>query len=340
MLGCLPPALGGDIGLAAIQREVFAEAQMMMIFHHRRQFHLAHLNLVHHIDNVRTPAIAPAHPARHAPPPNLAPRPPTHNLTPREQQQLQTSTQEPTTRETHTLQPTLAPSSPTPPQQTTRLFSPSERKRKSTAKDKAIPTHDATRRILFPLVPHKPHHSRVDNHGLFTPLSTLALTTTDVFAKQSILISLAFFTWLNNFLTNTPYLDQLPPNNMFFSHPIAFLSRYAEVYNLHSQYISMQTAEYRRNKVDDVRKRAEYRKAHGLNEAEGVFGGWSARDDKSGDVVVKKTEEGLGEVGSEMPVVKESGVVGAAVVDKEGAEEMYTDFEGRRKPIKKWLGIW
>jgi hypothetical protein len=41
-----------------------------------------------------------------------------------------------------------------------------------------------------------------------------------------------------------------------------------------------------------------------------------------------------------MPVVKESGVVGAAVVDKEGAEEMYTDFEGRRKPIKKWLGIW
>jgi hypothetical protein len=32
--------------------------------------------------------------------------------------------------------------------------------------------------------------------------------------------------------------------------------------------------------------------------------------------------------------------VGAAVVDKEGAEEMYTDFEGRRKPIKKWLGIW
>jgi hypothetical protein len=44
-------------------------------------------------------------------------------------------------------------------------------------------------------------------------------------------------------------------------------------------------------------------------------------------------------VGSEMPVVKESGV-GAEVVDKEGAEEMYTDFEGRRKPIKKWLGIW
>jgi hypothetical protein len=76
-----------------------------------------------------------------------------------------------------------------------------------------------------------------------------------------------------------------------------------------------------------------------LNEAEGVFGGWSARDDKSGDVVVKKTEDGLGDLGNEMAVVKKGGE-GVEVVDKEGAEEMYTDFEGRRKPIKKWLGIW
>lgn len=128
---------------------------------------------------------------------------------------------------------------------------------------------------------------------------------------------------------------------MFFSHPIAFLSRYAQVYNLHSQYISIQTAEYRKNKVDDVRKRAEFRKAHGLNEAEGVFGGWSARDDKSGGEKVQSKEgEALAAVGNEMAVGKESGALAAAAVDKEGAEEIYTDFEGRRKPIKKWLGIW
>lgn len=127
---------------------------------------------------------------------------------------------------------------------------------------------------------------------------------------------------------------------MFFSHPIAFLSRYAQVYNLHSQYISIQTAEYRKNKVDDVRKRAEYRKAHGLNEAEGVFGGWSARDDKSEGQVKSKEGEALAAVGNEMAVGKESKALAAAAVDKEGAEEMYTDFEGRRKPIKKWLGIW
>ncbi|KAH0381330.1 hypothetical protein KCU92_g7024, partial [Aureobasidium melanogenum] len=164
--------------------------------------------------------------------------------------------------------------------------------------------------------------------------------TIHVWITMSILISLAFFTWLNNFLTNTPYLDQLPPNNMFFSHPIAFLSRYAEIYNLHSQYVSIQTAELRRNKVDDVRKRAEFRKAHGLNEEEGVFGGWTARDGG------EKKDEGevLGAVGNEMPVSKEvqkeREVLEATTVDKEGAGETYTDFEGKKRPIKKWLGIW
>ena len=129
---------------------------------------------------------------------------------------------------------------------------------------------------------------------------------------------------------------------MFFSHPIAFLSRYAEVYNLHSQYISIQTAELRKNKVDDVRKRAEFRKAHGLNEEEGVFGGWTARD--GGAKKEEEKDEGLGALGNEMPVgkevQKEREVLEATAVDKEGAEQTYTDFEGKRRPIKKWLGIW
>ncbi|THW52546.1 hypothetical protein D6D21_00896 [Aureobasidium pullulans] len=159
-----------------------------------------------------------------------------------------------------------------------------------------------------------------------------------VWITMSILISLAFFTWLNNFLANTPYLDQLPANNMFFSHPIAFLSRYADVYKLHTEYISAQTAEHRRQKVEDVRKRAEFRKAHGLNEGEGIFGGWTARGD--GEVMGTGAKEG-GEV-VERQGQKEKEVL-EAVGEEEAASadgEAYTDFEGRRKPIKKWLGIW
>ncbi|CAD0097885.1 unnamed protein product [Aureobasidium mustum] len=75
---------------------------------------------------------------------------------------------------------------------------------------------------------------------------------------------------------------------------------------------------------------------------EGVFGGWTARD---GGVEKKGEEaEGLGALGDEMPVGREVQKEGegleAAAVDKEGAEQTYTDFEGKRRPIKKWLGIW
>lgn len=119
---------------------------------------------------------------------------------------------------------------------------------------------------------------------------------------------------------------------MFFSHPLAFLYRYLDVYKLHTEYISAQTAEHRRQKVEDVRKRAEYRKAHGLDDQEGIFGGWSARDDKEtmgmgaregGDVVSGVAEKAREEVKGE-----------------EGEQAEYVDFEGRRKPVKKWLGIW
>jgi len=47
---------------------------------------------------------------------------------------------------------------------------------------------------------------------------------------------------------------------------------------MHTDYISAQTAERRKQKVDDVQKRSEYRKAHGLDK-EGIFGGWTARTD-------------------------------------------------------------
>lgn len=92
-----------------------------------------------------------------------------------------------------------------------------------------------------------------------------------------------------------------------------------------------------------MRKRGEYRKAHGL-EDKGLFGGWSARED--------------GEVMG--PGMKESGLVGggleqevgfaeqrtkervAAAAAREGEEVLEREEEApRRRPVvKKWLGIW
>ncbi|KAL1306819.1 hypothetical protein AAFC00_005476 [Neodothiora populina] len=161
-----------------------------------------------------------------------------------------------------------------------------------------------------------------------------------VWITMSILTSLAFFTFLTNFTTSTPYADQLPPNNFFFSHPFAFITQYFRVYKLHTEYVSMQTAEHRRHKVEDVRKRSEYRKAHGLDEGEGL-GGWSVKSDD--EVMGPGMKEGgpdfAGAFGGAVP----AGPVGAEVVGAEGvdSQDAARAVAGeRRPPPRKWLGIW
>jgi len=94
---------------------------------------------------------------------------------------------------------------------------------------------------------------------------------------------------------------------------------------MHTAYVSAQTAERRRQNVEDVRKRSEFRKAHGLNK-EGAFGGWEARTDE--DV----RGAGMREGGSVVAAVQSGGA---------GTDGEYTDFQGTRRPVvKKWFGIW
>jgi len=177
---------------------------------------------------------------------------------------------------------------------------------------------------------------------------------------QSILVSLTVGIWYQDFMSNTPYTDLLPPNSMLFAHPITFFRRWAEVWQMHVAYVSAQTAERRKQKVDDVQKRSEYRKAHGQEGQDGssggLFGGWTAKDDA--DTMVPALREGgaVSAGGLASPVglahapheIKESAkqvetaaahngmnVVGAA---KDGT---YVDFEGNQQPPqKKWFGIW
>ena len=98
------------------------------------------------------------------------------------------------------------------------------------------------------------------------------------------------------------------------------------------------TAEKRRQKVEDVRKRSEYRKAHGMDQDEGVFGGWTAKSD--GEVMGPAIRGGGGLVpGPEttMELARET----VQNVEGKGAEEAYVDFEGNRRPVrKKWFGVW
>jgi len=81
---------------------------------------------------------------------------------------------------------------------------------------------------------------------------------------------------------------------------------------MHTEYITAQTMAKREAKVDDVRKRAEYRKAHGISE-EG-FGGWTYKAESTTNV--KRNDDLIEKTGD----------------DVDGTVE--------RKRVKKWLGIW
>ncbi len=141
-------------------------------------------------------------------------------------------------------------------------------------------------------------------------------------------------TFVSSFTHKSPFAHLLPPARDFWSHPFQFLGQYIEVYRLHTAHITAETAERRRKKLDDVRKRGEYRKAHGLEEHQG----W----------VVRGKGEGMnvGAVGEGRVVGEEGGAnllgrIGEGGEGGESAEkDRYKDFERRRRPVKKWLGIW
>lgn len=88
--------------------------------------------------------------------------------------------------------------------------------------------------------------------------------------SQGTLVSLAAYTFAAKFNATSPYADMIPAISEFPSHPIDYIGTCFHVLRLHEEHISAVTAEKRRRKVDDVAKRNEYRKAHGLDSAQGI----------------------------------------------------------------------
>lgn len=151
-----------------------------------------------------------------------------------------------------------------------------------------------------------------------------------VYISFAVLFSLAFYTFLMNFLTTTPYRDLLPPRSELLTHPLRSISQFLQVYKMHAEHVSAETAEKRKRKVEDVDKRAEYKRAHGLEaEESGILKGWlgEPREKKMEVVPVEDAEKGID---AQSPVAKEE-------------QEAFRDFDGRpqqKRPVKKWLGIW
>lgn len=195
------------------------------------------------------------------------------------------------------------------------------------------------------MVPYQSDVAFVYHAGMTEQLQMCMQAAILTINLQSVLVSLVVAIWFTDFLSNTPYRDLLPPNNMFFAHPFAFLARYAEVYQMHVAYVSAETAERRRQKVEDVKKRAEYRKAHGLEGGKEVLGGWTARGD--GQEIGPALREGAVEFGRpEVPApgkaMEVAGVAAARAGDEASpkAAETYVDFEGKEQSARrKWFGM-
>lgn len=123
---------------------------------------------------------------------------------------------------------------------------------------------------------------------------------------------------------------------MAITHPFSYLGRWWEVYRLHVEHVSAETAERRKARVDDAEKRKEYRKAHGIEDQEKkMLGSWATEDPPSirqGEDTMVAGDRDIGDGAS--PVARETG----------SGQETYVDFEGKlrdaRQEKKKWFGLW
>jgi hypothetical protein len=133
---------------------------------------------------------------------------------------------------------------------------------------------------------------------------------------QATLFSLAGVVFVTNFQHTSPFADMIPPWQDLFLHPITYSRRWVEILRLNAARTTAETEERRARKVDDVAKRAQFRKAHGLDKDEG-FGGWKLKDDR--ELLDAVMPAGAG-----------------APAEADPAQEHATE----RRKVKKWLGIW
>lgn len=85
------------------------------------------------------------------------------------------------------------------------------------------------------------------------------------------LTSLAIYTMVLNFKSTTPFADFLPEREDLLRHPIQSTRMIIDVVKMTEAHKTQRIQEKRKRAIEDVAKRAEYRKAHGLPEEMGLF---------------------------------------------------------------------
>lgn len=126
----------------------------------------------------------------------------------------------------------------------------------------------------------------------------------------------------------------LPSASDFLWHPLASTRQLIEVLRLHEAHKSARIAEKRKRNVEDVAKRAAYRKAHGLPDEMGLFNQPMAKINMDGE----GEEKGVDDASP----VNEAAVERGGEGEKEEGVRHLTEEEKKEvvKDVKgKWLGI-
>ncbi|CAD6499484.1 BgTH12-03598 [Blumeria graminis f. sp. triticale] len=142
------------------------------------------------------------------------------------------------------------------------------------------------------------------------------------------LTSLAVTVFVTNFKRNSPFADMLPDWYSLFLHPIKFWRTLTEVIKLDTVRVSEETAARRKERVEEVTKRAAFRKAHGLSENAGL-GAWVSSTNNGTNSLDGRVKIQNGEVAD----------VPSQASNLESQTEIKEEVQEKR-PIKKWLGIW
>lgn len=131
----------------------------------------------------------------------------------------------------------------------------------------------------------------------------------------------------------------LPPASDYLWHPISSLRMLIEVLRLHEAHKNAKISEKRKRNVDDVAKRAAYRKAHGLPDEMGLFNQPMAKIKSDEEVQAEGAEAEGGAVG-EQP---EGAVEALAEADADEKGRRLTEEERQavvEKVKQKRMGIW
>lgn len=117
-------------------------------------------------------------------------------------------------------------------------------------------------------------------------------------------------------------------------HPFSATSQFLTVYKLHTAHESEKVAEQRRKKLEDVQKRKEFMRAHGI-EPGFLTGTWM---DRFGTVEGDGARQAMKATTSEAQVYDQADPQSPVAI-KDHSNAAVSALSQPQKP-KRWLGIW